>query len=99
MKGYKTNSNGNMIAYKAFNKGADGKLTCRDVVFEEGEEYKLEGEAKICSNGFHFCRDLVLTLIYYPCDKITDNAYAEVEILGETDFEKPTEHKGCTTHM
>ena len=84
-----------MKAYKAFSRD----LKCRDFQFSEGEIFEVEGDPVLCENGFHFCKDLVLTLEYYPVDVITDNAYAEVEILGETAFEKPIGHKGCTNKI
>ena len=84
-----------MRAYKAFNR----QLRCREFQFAEGEEYEVEGKPILCKHGFHFCKDLVLTLEYYPAEIITNNLYAEVEILGDTEFEKPTCHKGVTNRM
>ena len=81
-------------AYKAFNKD----MTCRGFQFKEGETYTLKGGAIICKNGFHFCTHIASTLDYYPVNKsVTENRYAEVEVLGEVDFELPTKLKGCTT--
>jgi len=82
--------------FKAFKKDA----TCRGVKFKEGRTYTVEGEPKLCENGYHFCKDLVLTLQYYPVTKcITENLYAEIEVLGETVFEQPHQHKGCTNRL
>ncbi len=81
-----------MKAFKVFNRD----MKCRDFQYEEGQTYTHEGDIRLCTTGFHFCKDLVLTLQYYPCAKITDNRYAEVEILGKIEFEIPTEHKGVT---
>lgn len=82
--------------FKAFKKDA----TCRGVKFKEGRTYTVDGEPKLCENGYHFCKDLVLTLQYYPVTKcITENLYAEIEVLGETVFEQPHQHKGCTNKL
>ena len=83
-------------AYKAFKKDQ----TCRGFKYEEGETYEIEGYPIICEHGFHFCKDLVLTLVYYPVNKdINENLYAEVEILGDFELEKPTGHKGVTNKI
>ena len=84
-----------MKAYKAFNRD----MTCRGFQYKEGEIYEIEDKPKLCQRGFHFCKDLVLTLGYYPCKEITDNKYAEVEVLGDTEFEEPTHHKGVTNKI
>ncbi len=79
--------------FKAFEKG----LICRGFQFEEGEEYSVEGEPVLCENGFHFCKDLVLTLEYYP--DFEKNEYAEVEAVGDVVYEEPTQHKCCTNRI
>ena len=79
--------------YKAFNKG----LVCRGHKFKVGETYEIKGDLSLCSNGFHFCKDLVLTLEYYP--DFDNNDYCEVEALGETEYEQPTGHKACTARI
>ena len=85
-----------MKAYKAFKLDK----TCRGFKFEEGETYTLDGKPITCKHGFHFCKDLVLTLQYYPVNEdIHDNLYAEVEILGDIDWEIPNKHKGCTNSI
>ena len=73
-----------MKGYKAFNRveGQDKAGKCRDMLYEEGQEYHLKGELKMCENGFHFCKDLLVTGLYYDMDHTT-TAYAEVEALGE----------------
>ena len=75
-------------------------LKCRNFQFAEGETYEVEGPSNLCSHGFHFCKDLVLTLEYYPIDnEITENRYAEVEILGDLNWEEPNKHKGVTNKI
>jgi len=83
------------IYFKAFERN----LQCRGFQFAEGETYEIEGSTILCERGFHFCKDLVLTLEYYPADTITDNKYAIVEPLGEVLFDEPTKHKGVTNKI
>lgn len=80
-----------MKGYKAFHKiyiispgvvCKDNAGICRDMVYEEGKEYHLEGELEICKNGFHFCKDLLITNLFYPSRR-ENVVYAEVEALGE----------------
>jgi len=78
------------IYYKAF----DRDLKCRGFQYVEGETYWIEGDPILCGKGFHFSKDLVLTLQYYPVNDITDNRYAVVEPLGTIIFEQATEHNG-----
>lgn len=76
-----------MKGYKAFNYD----FTCRNFQYEVGKTYEIEGELKICENGFHFCEELEDVFRYY--DFIPTTRVAEVEILGNviTDF-----NKSCT---
>ena len=32
-------------------------MTCLGFQYEVGKEYSLEGNLKICRNGFHFCKN------------------------------------------
>lgn len=85
-----------MKAYKAMSR----TLECHNFQFAEGETYEVEGPSKLCSHGFHFCKDLVLTLEYYAIgNEITENRYAEVEILGDLNWEEPNKHKGVTNKI
>ena len=85
--------NAPFIAYKAFNKNQ----TCRGFKFEEGETYTIDNPPILCKQGFHFCRELIMTLQYYPVkSSINENLYAEVEILGDVDWEELIGYKGCT---
>lgn len=40
-----------------------------DIVYEVGKTYTVEGEIKICENGYHFCKKCVDVYDYYnkPC--------------------------------
>jgi len=81
--------------YKAF----DRELKCRGFQYVEGQTYWIEGDPILCEKGFHFCKDLVLTLQYYPVKDVTDNRYAVVEPLGTIILEQPTEHKGVAAGL
>jgi len=84
------------IYYKAF----DRNLKCRDFQYKEGETYEIEGPSVLCERGFHFCKALVLTLEYYPVNNcITENRYAEIEVLGDLNWEDVIKHKGCTNRI
>lgn len=62
--------------YKAFS----AEFTCRDMQYEVGKTYTLDGKLDICANGFHFC--------YIPlqCDNYyyvgTNPRYAEITAEG-----------------
>ena len=85
-----------MTYYKAF----DRNMKCRGFQYAEGETFEIEGELGLCSNGLHFCKDLVMTLEYYPVkESITENLYAEVEPLGDVIWDEPNRHKGCTNRL
>ena len=65
-----------MKGYKGFNKN----MTCRDFQYEEGKEYKHEGEVKACNAGFHACEDPIDCFGYYPP---ATSVYHEVEQDGD----------------
>jgi hypothetical protein len=73
-----------MIAYKAFNKD----WTCKGFQYEVGKTYTHEGDAKLCSAGFHVCEAPFDVLNYYPLD----SQFAQVE-LGEVSDEKQQDTK------
>ena len=81
-----------MKGYKAFNPG----WICRDFQYELGKIYELpEGEElKMCSSGFHFCRNPIDVFGYY--DMTDDVLIAEVEALGEIQQEGT---KYCTNKI
>ena len=82
--------------YKAFKRD----LTCRDMQYVEGGVYEMPEQPILCQKGFHFCKDLVLTLEYYPVNNdICENLYAEVEPYGDVVWDEPTKHKGCTNKL
>ena len=51
-----------MTYYKTFNRD----MTCRDFKYEEGGVYEIDEKPILCERGFHFVKDLVLSLGYYP---------------------------------
>lgn len=66
-----------MKGYKAFNKD----MTCRDMQYEVGKEYKFDGELIPCNQGYHFCKDLASCYQYYPMSE--DTIICKVKALGE----------------
>ena len=72
-------------------KGFDSRFQCVGLQYEVGETYRYVGDIKICSRGFHFCKELSDVLNFYPLNPkfnhdiyfpIFPNRYAEVECLG-----------------
>lgn len=72
--------------FKAFDVNEEGKMVCRDFVYEEGKTYTHDREMKPCSSGFHFCKNPFDVLNHY---NIIDNngnirsSFAEVKAYGE----------------
>ncbi len=64
-----------MKGYKAFNRD----WICKDFQFEVGKTYEVEGTIQLCKRGFHFCRNSVDCIKYYP----TTNSPRHAEILAE----------------
>lgn len=65
-----------IFAYKGF----DENFRCRDFQYEVGKEYHIDGDLKICKNGFHACKDLIDTFNYYP---MGNSRFAIVKLWGE----------------
>ena len=66
-----------MKGYKAFNSD----LTCRDMQYEIGKEYKFDGKPIPCRQGFHFCETIADCYEFYPMND--DTRICEVEATGE----------------
>ena len=83
-----------MKGFKAFNKG----MICRGFKYEEGKEYKIDGDVEICSHGFHSCENPLDTLSYYD---LVESEFAEVEMLGKTEKQsgKNADSKVVTDHI
>ena len=60
-------------------KGFDKNMQCRGFQYEEGKEYEMDGEIKVCNRGFHACvRPLDVLSHYAPSQSV----YHEVEQSG-----------------
>lgn len=68
-----------IVAYKAFGNN----FSCRDFQYEVGKEYHINGDVKMCENGFHACKDLMDTFSYYP---IGNSRFAIVKLWGDILF-------------
>ena len=55
-----------------------------DTVYEVGKTYTVEGEIKICENGYHFCKKCVDVYDYYskPCRICEVNVTGAVQTQG-----------------
>ena len=56
-------------------KGFERDFTCRDMQYEVGRTYVLEGDPKLCERGFHFCTSPLAVFEYYA----STNRFAIVE--------------------
>jgi hypothetical protein len=56
-------------------KGLDKDLKCRNMQYEVGKTYR-EKEAKLCSNGLHFCENPFDVFTYYPP---SNSRFTEIE--------------------
>ena len=64
--------------YKAFETASDGGLMCRDMRYEVGGEYELDGTPVLCERGYHFCQRLDDCFTFY----VRDARICEVEAWG-----------------
>ncbi len=89
-----------MKGYKAFNKGLVCDPTGKNPFqYAENTVFEQEDDAVICNKGFHFCKNPLDVLDYYPLvnEKGEMSEFAEVEALDEckTDDDK----KYCTKKL
>ena len=68
-----------MRGYKAFDTDETGGLCCRDMAYEVGHEYALDGVPVLCERGYHFCTRLIDCFVFYPS---ADSRICEVEASG-----------------
>ena len=61
-------------------KGFDRELKCRNMQFEVGKEFSVDGRLELCENGLHFCKFPLDVVKYYD---FNDSRFAEVESIGE----------------
>ena len=65
-----------IFAYKGF----DENFCCRDFQYEVGKEYHINGDVKMCGNGFHACQNSIDTFNYYPME---NSRFAIVKLWGD----------------
>ena len=72
-----------MKGYKAFLSDMTTKHG-DNTVYEVGKTYTVEGEVKICKNGYHFCKKCVDVYDYYskPCRICEVNVTGAVQTQG-----------------
>ena len=72
-----------MRGYKAFLSDMTTKHD-DNTVYEVGKTYTVEGEVKICENGYHFCKKCVDVYDYYskPCRICEVNVTGAVQTQG-----------------
>ena len=68
-----------IVAYKAFGNN----FSCRDFQYEVGKEYHINGDVKMCGNGFHACIDLMDVFNYYS---MSNSRFAIVKMWGNVLF-------------
>ena len=68
-----------IVAYKAFGNN----FSCRDFQYEVGKEYHINGDVKMCENGFHACKDLMDVFDFYS---MSNSRFAIVKMWGDVLF-------------
>ena len=58
-------------------KGFDKDFKCNGFQYEVGKEYIIDGDIKLCSKGFHFCKSPLNVWAYYP--QVKGSRYAIIE--------------------
>ena len=81
-----------MIGYKGFDKN----FCCRDMQYQVGQTYSVDGQLKICKHGLHFCDTLTAVFEFYPP---ANSRFAIVEALGDVVSNKDNPHKFCTNKL
>lgn len=85
-----------MKGYKALKKGMICDPTGKKPFqFAENTEYEVDGDAKMCENGFHFCENPRDTLNYYPLIDIDGNLTEFAEVEADEDAVKRDGNKLC----
>ena len=80
-----------MIGYKAFNED----LTCRGFQYEIGQTYSMDESPIPYERGFHFCKSIAETYLYY--DMSENTRICKIEALGE--LAKYDNNKYCTNRI
>lgn len=60
-------------------KGMEMDMTCRGMQYELGKSYHIDNPV-MCKQGFHFCKNLEETFLYYNWK---NSRFFEVEAIGE----------------
>jgi hypothetical protein len=84
---------GGVMVIKGF-KGFNKDFTCYGFKYEEGKEYKKDGEPIIYDKGFHYCENPFDVWDYY--DLNNDNQFGEVEAIGDS---KKDGNTSVTNHI
>lgn len=90
-----------MKGYKAFEPG----LICnptgkKPFQYKENTIFEQEGELEICKNGFHFCKQPLDILFYYPFISAKGfTEFTEVEVLGDYCCANSDKFKYCTNKI
>ena len=83
-----------MAAIKSY-KGFDKNLKCRDLQYEIGKEYEMDGEIKVCRRGFHACESPLEVFDHYS---MIGSRFCEVEQDGNISKED-RETKICSSKI
>ena len=76
-----------MKGYKALRKSM--RSIYGNIVYKLDKEYSIEGELKMCENGYHFCKELINVFTYYPLDsRVFEIDTLDGEIKKDNEFDK-----------
>ena len=78
--------------YKAFHTSDDGVLQCRDMNYEVGKSYALDGKPELCKRGYHFCRRLVDCFDWYKVGSRICEVEASGVVIDGKDGKSVTDH-------
>ncbi len=78
--------------YKAFHTSDDGGLQCRNMTYEVGKSYVLNGNPELCERGFHFCRRLVDCFAWYESSSRICEVEASGVVIDGSDGKSVTDH-------
>ena len=78
--------------YKAFHASKSGTLQCRDMTYEVGGSYALDGKPELCERGYHFCRRLVDCFDFYGSDSRICEVEAWGTVIDGDDGKSVTDH-------
>ena len=78
--------------YKAFHTSKAGTLQCRDMTYEVGGSYALDGKPELCECGYHFCRRLMDCFGWYGRDSRICEVEASGIVIDGDDGKSVTDH-------